>query len=88
MIDELLRNFSLRLTSELSTHAFEQQGLTVYEAVIVASIVEREAVQDEEAADRIGLFESLEHRHETRRRPDDSVRLDLISQMEHGGRIR
>lgn len=47
LMDELLRNFSLRLTSEL-THGFEQQGLTVYEAVIIASIVEREAVQDEE----------------------------------------
>ncbi|MBK9008189.1 MAG: endolytic transglycosylase MltG [Anaerolineae bacterium] len=47
LMDELLRNFSLKLTSEL-THGFEQQGLTVYQAVIVASIVEREAVQDEE----------------------------------------
>jgi UPF0755 protein len=47
LMDELLRNFSLRLTSEL-THGFEEQGLTIYEAVIIASIVEREAVQDEE----------------------------------------
>lgn len=47
LMDELLRNFSLRLTSEL-THGFEQQGLTVYQAVTLASIVEREAVQDEE----------------------------------------
>ncbi|MCC6299599.1 MAG: endolytic transglycosylase MltG [Anaerolineales bacterium] len=47
LMDELLRNFSLRLTSEL-THGFETHGLTVYEAVIIASIVEREAVQDEE----------------------------------------
>jgi UPF0755 protein len=44
---KLLRNFALRLTSEL-TFAFEQQGLTVYEAVTLASIVEREAVRDEE----------------------------------------
>ncbi len=44
---ELLRNFALRLTSEL-TFAFERQGLTVYEAVTLASIVEREAVRDEE----------------------------------------
>lgn len=44
---ELLRNFALRLTSE-STFGFEQQGLTVYEAVTLASIVEREAVRDEE----------------------------------------
>ncbi|HQV94327.1 MAG TPA: endolytic transglycosylase MltG [Anaerolineales bacterium] len=47
LMDELLRNFSLRLTSEL-THGFEEQGLTVYQAVTLASIVEREAVQDEE----------------------------------------
>ena len=44
---ELLRNFALRLTSEL-TFGFEGQGLTVYQAVTLASIVEREAVQDEE----------------------------------------
>ncbi len=47
LTSELLRNFALRLTSEL-TFGFEQQGLTVYEAVTLASIVEREAVQDEE----------------------------------------
>lgn len=47
LMDELLRNFSLKLTPEL-THGFERQGLTVYEAVTLASIVEREAVQDEE----------------------------------------
>lgn len=47
LMNELLRNFSLRLTSEL-TLGFDEQGLTVYEAVTLASIVEREAVQDEE----------------------------------------
>ena len=30
------------------TNGFEQQGLTVYQAVTLASIVEREAVRDEE----------------------------------------
>ena len=43
----LVRNFSQRLTPDL-TAGVEAQGLTVYEAVILASIVEREAVQDEE----------------------------------------
>ncbi|MBV6451592.1 MAG: hypothetical protein MHPDNHAH_02336 [Anaerolineales bacterium] len=47
LANELLRNFSLRLTSEL-THGFETQGLTVYQAVTLASIVEREAVKAEE----------------------------------------
>ncbi|MEW6084028.1 MAG: endolytic transglycosylase MltG [Chloroflexota bacterium] len=47
LMNELLRNFSLRLTSEL-TFGFEEEGLTVYQAVILASIVEREAVREEE----------------------------------------
>lgn len=47
LIEEFLRNFALRLTPELNS-AFARQGLTVYEAVTLASIVEREAVRDEE----------------------------------------
>lgn len=47
LVDELLRNFSLRLTPDL-TQGFEQQGLTAYQAVTLASIVEREAVKNEE----------------------------------------
>jgi len=47
LMDEILRNSGLRLTNEL-TNGFQAQGLSVYEAVIVASIVEREAVRDEE----------------------------------------
>ena len=43
----LLRNFGLHLTTEL-IHEFERQGLTVYQAVTLASLVEREAVKDEE----------------------------------------
>ena len=43
----LIRNFALHLTPDL-TNGFEQQGLTVYQAVTLASIVEREAVQDDE----------------------------------------
>ena len=49
MIAEMMRNFASHLTPEL-TNGFEQQGLTVYQAVTLASMVEREAVQDEERA--------------------------------------
>ena len=47
LLNQLLRNFALHLTPELQS-GFQQQGLTVYQAVTVASIVEREAVRDEE----------------------------------------
>jgi UPF0755 protein len=47
MLAEMLRNFSAHLTPDL-TDGFEQQGLTVYQAVTLASMVEREAVQGEE----------------------------------------
>jgi UPF0755 protein len=47
-IETLVRNFSLHLTADL-TEGFSRQGLTVYQAVTLASIVEREAIQDEEA---------------------------------------
>ena len=49
MIAEILRNFAAHLTPELR-NGFEQQGLTVYQAVTLASMVEREAVQEEEQA--------------------------------------
>src|SRR5215207_8369117 len=49
MIAEMLRNFSAHLSREM-TNGFEQQGLTVYQAVTLASMVEREAVQEEEQA--------------------------------------
>ena len=49
MIAEMVRNFSAHLTPGL-TNGFEQQGLTTYQAVTLASMVEREAVQDEEQA--------------------------------------
>jgi len=49
MIDEMVRNFAVHLTRDL-TNGFEQQGLTVYQAVTLASMVEREAVQEEEQA--------------------------------------
>lgn len=49
MIDEMVRNFAAHLTLDLR-NGFDRQGLTVYQAVILASMVEREAVQDEEQA--------------------------------------
>jgi UPF0755 protein len=49
MIDEMVRNFAVHLTSDL-TDGFQRQGLSVYQAVTLASMVEREAVQDEEQA--------------------------------------
>ena len=47
MIAEMLRNFSNHLTPELR-NGFEHQGLSVYQAVTLASMVEREAVHEEE----------------------------------------
>jgi UPF0755 protein len=49
MIYEMLRNFAAHLTPDL-VNGFERQGLTVYQAVTLASMVEREAVRDEEQA--------------------------------------
>ena len=48
LVDILLRNFSLHLSTGLR-EGFTRQGLSVYQAVTVASIVEREAVQADEA---------------------------------------
>lgn len=45
----LVRNFSLHLTNDLRD-GFIRQRLTVYQAVTLASIVQREAVHDEEAS--------------------------------------
>lgn len=49
MIARMVRNFAVHLTPELR-NGFEKQGLTVYQAVTLASMVEREAVQDDEQA--------------------------------------
>lgn len=46
-VNGLLRNFALHLTPDM-TNEFKRKGLTVYQAVTLASIVEREAVHDEE----------------------------------------
>ncbi len=46
-INGLLRNFALHLTPDIK-NAFAKEGLTVYQAVTLASLVQREAVHDEE----------------------------------------
>jgi len=46
-IHAMVRNFAAHLTLDLR-NGFERQGLTVYQAVTLASMVEREAVQEEE----------------------------------------
>lgn len=48
LVNELIRHFALRLSREMQL-GFESQGLTVYQAVTLASIVEKEAVRKEEA---------------------------------------
>ena len=47
MINDMLRNFSAHLTLDLK-NGFDRQGLSVYQAVTLASLVEREAVHEEE----------------------------------------
>lgn len=47
LIAELVRNFALHLTNDLRD-GFARQGLTVQQAVTLASLVQREAVQAEE----------------------------------------
>ncbi|MBE7535283.1 MAG: endolytic transglycosylase MltG [Anaerolineales bacterium] len=47
IVEEFVRNFALHLSLDL-VGGFRTQGLTVYQAVTLASIVEREAVKDEE----------------------------------------
>lgn len=47
MINDMLRDFSTHLTPDLK-NGFQKQGLSVYQAVTLASMVEREAVKEEE----------------------------------------
>lgn len=48
LIEVLVRTFDLHLTAELR-EGFRRQGLSIYQAVTLASIVQRESVQDSEA---------------------------------------
>jgi UPF0755 protein len=47
LVNGFLRNFTLHLTPEFK-QAFEKQGLTVYQAITLASVVERESMKYEE----------------------------------------
>ncbi len=47
LVDALVRNFSLHLTTDLRD-GYDRQGLTVYQAVTLASIVQREAMHASE----------------------------------------
>jgi len=47
LVNEFVRNFGLRLSPDVR-NGFEKQGLTIHQAVTLASLVEREAVRDEE----------------------------------------
>lgn len=47
LLDTIARNFTAHITDEMRA-GFTNQGLSVYQAVILASIVERESIQDEE----------------------------------------
>jgi len=55
LVDEFLRNFSLHLTTDLR-EGFARQGLDVYQAVTLASIVQREAIVAEERAQIASVF--------------------------------
>lgn len=49
VLEYIARNFTAKLTIDIQ-NGFAAQGLSVYEAVIVASVVEREAVRKEESS--------------------------------------
>ena len=55
VIDLMLTNFDTRFTDEMRQQA-EASGMTIYEAVTLASIVEREAAVPEERATVAGLY--------------------------------
>jgi len=55
LVREFLRNFSLHLTADLRA-GFARQGLDVYQAVTLASIVQREAVVPDERAQIASVF--------------------------------
>ena len=55
LVQEFLRNFALHLTIDLR-EGIDRQGLDVYEAVTLASIVQREAIVPDERAQIASVF--------------------------------
>lgn len=55
LVGEFLQNFSLHLTTKMR-EGFARQGLDVYQAVTLASIVQREAVVEDERAQIASVF--------------------------------
>jgi len=55
LVKEFLRNFSLHMTIDLR-EGIDRQGLSIYEAVILASIIQREAVVPDERAQIASVF--------------------------------
>jgi len=55
LLQEFLRNFSLHLTIDLQ-EGFSRQGLDIYQAVTLASIVQREAIVPDEQAQIASVF--------------------------------
>jgi UPF0755 protein len=55
LVAEFLRNFSLHLTTDLR-EGFVRQGLDLYQAVVLASIVQREAIHAEEQPQIASVF--------------------------------
>lgn len=55
LVREFLRNFSMHMTPDLR-EGFSRQGLDVYQAVTLASIIQREAVVPEERAQITSVF--------------------------------
>lgn len=55
LVEEIVRNFALHLTTEIR-EGFNRQGLTIYEAVTLASIVQREGVVPEERPQIASVF--------------------------------
>ena len=55
LIEAIARNFALHITDDMRA-GFAAQGLDVYQAVTLASIVERESIHDEELALIASIF--------------------------------